>query len=62
MTVNFELVTVYFVLIGYIVTLLPSNSVVLFFSYKRAYWRVFLLINRRNIGLICFYSQKFTDC
>jgi len=54
MTVNVESVTGYFALITYIATLLPSNSVVLFSSCKRAYWRVILLKNRRNIGLICF--------
>jgi len=55
MTANVELVTGYLALIAYIATLLPSNSVVLFSSCKRAYWRVILLKNRKNIGLICFF-------
>lgn len=49
-----ELVTGYLALIAYIATLLPSNSVVLFSSWKRAYWRVTFLKNRRQIGLISF--------
>ncbi len=54
MIVNAESVTGYLALIVYVATLLPSNSVVLFFTSKRAYWRVILLKNRRNIGLVCF--------
>ncbi|AFY57264.1 putative membrane protein [Rivularia sp. PCC 7116] len=54
MVVNNQLVTDYLALIAYIATLLPSNSIAVFSSWKKADWRVFLLRNRRNIGLICF--------
>ena len=54
MTVNVELVTGYFALIAYIVTLLPSNFVVVFSMWKKAYGRRILLKNRRRLGLICF--------
>ncbi len=54
MTVNAESVTGYLALIAYVATLLPSNSVVFFSSWKRTYWRLSLLKNRRKIGLGCF--------
>ncbi|MDY6901721.1 MAG: ferric reductase-like transmembrane domain-containing protein [Cyanobacteriota bacterium] len=54
MTVNAELVTGYFALIAYIATLLPSNFVVVFSTWKKAYSRRILLRNRRKLGIICF--------
>ncbi len=54
MTVNFELVTGYLALIAYAATLLPSNLVVVFSSWKKTYWGRILLKNRRKFGLVCF--------
>ncbi len=54
MTAFLELVTSYLALIAYIATLLPSNLIVVFSSWKKFYWRRILLKNRRKIGLICF--------
>lgn len=54
MTVNTELVTGYIALIAYIATLLPTNFIVVFSCYRKAYWRRFLFQNRKELGLICF--------
>ncbi|MEO1377156.1 MAG: ferric reductase-like transmembrane domain-containing protein [Cyanobacteria bacterium J06635_10] len=51
---NTELVTGQIALISYIATLLPSNLIIVFPSWKKTYWRRILLQNRREIGLICF--------
>lgn len=51
---NIELVSGYIALIAYIGTLLPSNLIVVFSSWKKTSWRRILLKNRRKIGLICF--------